>query len=139
MQSNYRQRNLFSAVAAIGCLWASGAFSGPMDEVPAPALSQQAVLSDTVSFLERNCGALPYCGAGEPLLVTLLEGWERDVRLKLADLVAVRFGFTLPEQYEQFSAPTNDWAPVFYSDYQQVTVSSVHTIDLRRLRHEPWR
>ncbi len=138
MQSNIRH-TLLSAVTAIALLWAGAVSGAPMDEEPAPAVSRQALLSDAVSFLERNCGAVPYCGAGEPILVTLLEGWERDVRLKLADLVAVRFGFTLPEQYEQFVAPTDDWAPVFYSDYQQVTVSPAHSIELRRLRNEPWR
>ena len=110
-----------------------------MAEEARPVASQAQLLSSTVSYLEQNCGVQPYCGTGEPLIVTLLEGWERDVRLKLADLVAVRFGFSLPEQHEQFVAPTDDWAPVFYSDYNQVTLSPAHSIEVRRRQYDPWR
>ncbi|NND67520.1 MAG: hypothetical protein HKN19_08035 [Halioglobus sp.] len=138
MKSN-TQHILLSVVAAIAVLCSAAVKGAPMAEDAAPAASQAQLLASAVSYLEQGCGLQPYCGSGEPLLVTLLEGWERDVRLKLADLVAVRFGFALPEQHEQFIAPVENWAPVFHSDYHQVTLSPAHSIKVRSKRYEPWR
>ncbi len=143
MQSTVRHTLLSTAaaiaVAAVALPWGAAVHAGPMDEPPTPPASQDELLNAAVSYLERNCGVQPDCGRGEPLLVNLMDGWEHDVRIKIADLVAVRFGFSLPERHEQLTAPTDDWAPAFLSDYIQVTLSPAHSIEVRRQRHESWR
>lgn len=126
------------AVAAIALLCTSAVQAGPMDEAEiAPGSLKAQAFSEAVAYLERNCDDQLFCGTDEPIIVSLLQGWERDVRLKLADLVAVRFGFALPEQREQLEAPVDDWTPAFLSDYDTVTLSPAHAIEMRRLRYGP--
>lgn len=137
MQANIRHI-LLSGVASVAVLWGA-ARAEPMSNPAPPAASHAEVIEATVSYLDRHCGVEPSCGTGEPLLVSLLDGWESDVRLKVADLVSMRFGFALQEQNGQLSAPVDDLAPVFLSDYNQVPMLPAHSIEVRRQRNEAWR